>query len=134
MDRLGAPRKINEKEQRKVRFFGFEHRLRKEEMEEQFNRETDERASNEDLKHTSRGVFVAVDSNLGAVVGAEEGAIDSIPSNDGRIAQAWVIVRGGLRVFSVSWHSEGRTPRNGSGKASRRHQKPVVGEHVSERF
>ena len=68
-------------------FFGIEHRLRKEEMEEQFNREakeawrfaadaariTDERASNEDRKHTSRGVSVAVDSSLGAVVGAEEG-------------------------------------------------------------
>ena len=58
-------------------------------MEEQFNREakegwrfaadaariTDERASSEDRKHTSGGVLVAVDSNLGAVVGAEEGTI-----------------------------------------------------------
>ena len=48
-------------------FFGIEHRLRKEDMEEQFNREakegwrfaadaariTDERASSEDRKHTS---------------------------------------------------------------------------------
>ena len=64
-------------------FFGTEHRLRKEEMEEQFNREakegwrcaadaariTDETAGSEDRKHTSGGVFVAVDSNLGAVVG-----------------------------------------------------------------
>ena len=74
-------------------------------MEEQFNRE--ERASSDDRKHTSGGVFVAVDSNLGAVVGAEEGA------NEGRIAQAWVNVRGGLRIFSVYiWHSEGWTPRN----------------------
>ena len=96
-------------------------------MEEQFNKEakegwrfaadaariTDERASSEDRKHTSGGVFVAVDSNLGAVVGAEEGAIESIPGNEGRIAQAWVNVRGGLRVFSVYfWHSEGWTPRN----------------------
>ena len=32
--------------------------------------------------------FVAIDSNLGAVVGAEEGAIESIPGNEGRIAQA----------------------------------------------
>ena len=56
---------------------------------------------------------MAVDSNLGAVVVAEEGAIDSIPGNEGRIAQAWVNVRGGLRVFSVYfWHSEGWTPRN----------------------
>ena len=63
-------------------FFGMEHRLRKEEVEEQFNKEvkegwrfpadaariTDERASSEDRKHTSGGVFVASDSNLGAVV------------------------------------------------------------------
>ena len=66
-------------------FFGAEHRLRKEEVEEQFNKEaqegrrvgahaariTDEKASNEDRKHRTGGVFVAVDSNLGAVVGAE---------------------------------------------------------------
>ena len=80
----------------------IEHRLRNEEKEEQFNREakegwrfaadaariTDERASSEDRKHTSGGVLVAVDSNLGAVVGVEEGAIDSIPGNEGIIAQA----------------------------------------------
>ena len=36
---------------------------------------------------------MAVDSNLGAVVGAEEGAIESIPGNEGRIAQAWVNVK-----------------------------------------
>ena len=67
--------------------FGMEHRLRKEEMEEQFNKEakegwrfaadaariTDERANSEDRKHASGGVFVAIDSNLGTVVGAEEG-------------------------------------------------------------
>ena len=54
-------------------FFGKEHRLRKEEMEEEFNkaakegwriaadatRITDERANIEDQKHTSGGVFVA---------------------------------------------------------------------------
>ena len=52
-------------------FLEMEHRLRKEEMEEQFNKEakegwrcaadaariTDERVSGEDRKHTSRGVF-----------------------------------------------------------------------------
>ena len=60
---------------------------------------------------------MAIDSNVGAVVGAEEGAIESIPGNEGRIAHAWVNVRGGLRIFSVYfsvyfWHSEGWTPRN----------------------
>ena len=44
-------------------------------------------AGDEDRKHTSGGVFVAVDSNLGAVVGAEEGAIESISGNEGRIAK-----------------------------------------------
>ena len=32
--------------------------------------------------------IVAVDSNLGAFVGAEEGAIKSIPGSEGRIAEA----------------------------------------------
>ena len=64
-------------------FFGTEHRLRKEEMEEQFNKEakegrrfaadaariTGERAGSEDRKHTSGGVFVAVDSNLEGSLG-----------------------------------------------------------------
>ena len=31
--------------------------------------------------------MVATDNNLGAVVGAEEGAIESIPGKEGRIAQ-----------------------------------------------
>ena len=44
---------------------------------------------------------IAVDSNLGAVVGAEEGAIDSIPGNEGRIAQAWVNVRRFACLFGV---------------------------------
>ena len=82
-------------------------------MEEQFNKEaegwrfaadaariTDERAGREDQKHTSGGVFVAVDSNLGPVVGTEEGAMESIPGNEGRSAQAWVNVRGGDCVSS----------------------------------
>ena len=106
-------------------FFGIERRLRKEEMEEQFNREanegcsfaadaariTDDNAGVEDCNHTSGGVFFAFDSNLEAFVGAEEGAIDSIPGNEGRVAQAWIMVQGGLRVFSVYfWHSQGWTP------------------------
>ena len=76
-------------------FFGVEHRMKKAELEEQFNKEakkrwrfaadaariTDENAGTEDRKHTSGGVFVAVDSNLGAVVGTEEGAVESVPGN-----------------------------------------------------
>ena len=102
-------------------FFGTEHRLREEEMEAKevwrlagsAARITEEMAGDEDRKHTSGGVVVATDSNPGAVVGAEEGAIESIPCNEGRIAQAWANVRGGLRIFSVHfWHSEGWTLRN----------------------
>ena len=64
---------------------------------------TEVTAGDEDRKHTSGG----------AVLGAEEEAIEPIPGNEGRIAQAWVNVRGGLRIFSVYfWHSEGWTSRN----------------------
>ena len=56
--------------------------------------------------------MVAIDSNLGAVVGAE-GAIELNPGNEGIIAQAWLNVRGGLRILSVYfWHSEGWLSRN----------------------
>ena len=63
-------------------FFGNERRMRREVMEEeQFNKESkqgwrfaadaaridDENAGSKDRKHTSGGVFVAIDSNLGAV-------------------------------------------------------------------
>ena len=58
--------------------------------------------SSEDRKHTSGGVFVAVDSNLRAVkMQEEEEAVESIPGNQGRIAQARVNVRRGKRVFRV---------------------------------
>ena len=52
-------------------------------------------AASEGQKHTSGGVFVAVDSNLGAVVGEKGGAVKFIPGSEGRIAQVWVNVRGG---------------------------------------
>ena len=96
-------------------------------MEEQINKEAklggrfaadaariaDERASKEDRKHTSGGVFVAEDDNLGAVIGKEERLVKSIQGNEGRIAQACVNVRRGLLVVSVYfWHSEGWIPRN----------------------
>ena len=97
-------------------------------MEEQFNKEaeegwrfagdaariTDKNASSEDRKHTSGGVFAEVDSNLGAVIGTEEGSVNSILGNEGRIAQAWVNVRGGLRVFSVYFCARKDGPRGTS--------------------
>ena len=91
-------------------FLGIDHRMRKEEMEEPFNKEakqgwrsaadaariTDETADSEDRKRTSGGVSVAVDSNLGAFIGKEEGTFTSIPGNERRIAQTWLTVCGFL--------------------------------------
>ena len=94
-------------------FFGIEHRLRREEMEDQFNREAkegwrfaadaariaDERASSEDRGHTAGGVFITVDSNLGTVVG--EGAVASVPGD------GFGKCPGGMRVCAVYiWYSE----------------------------
>ena len=100
-------------------FFGKRHRLRKEEMKEHGDLQRTQqespmkRASSEDRKHTSGGVFIAVDGDLVTVVGERAGAVASIPGSESRITQAWVNVRGGMRVFSVYfWHSEGWTPRN----------------------
>ena len=57
--------------------------MRRQEMEEQFNKKskqgwrTKRQAVSEDRKHTSEGIFVAIDSKLGAVIGKEEGAVTS---------------------------------------------------------
>ena len=53
-----------------------------------------------------RRVFVSIDSDLGGVVD-KEGAVMSILGNEGRIAQAWMNVRGGFQVLAACvWHSE----------------------------
>ena len=63
--------------------------MRRKEMEKQFNQEakqgwrcaadaariTVENAGSEDRKHTSGGVFVAIHSNQGAVIGKEDEAV-----------------------------------------------------------
>ena len=63
-------------------FFGIENKLRREEMEETFNKEakqgwrlvadaaifTDENAGSVDCKHTSGGVSLAIESGFGVVV------------------------------------------------------------------
>ena len=72
------------------------------------------RAGSEDEKHTSGGVFVATDigKGLGAVIDKAR-AVKSIPGNEARIAQAWIDVRGCLRVFDVyTWYPQGWTARN----------------------
>ena len=63
---------------------------------------TDVNAISEDRKHRSGAVFVVVDSNVGAVMGKEDGAAESIPGNEGSIAQAWVNVRGDMRVLRTN--------------------------------
>ena len=95
-------------------------------MEEQSNQEvkqgwrfaadaasiTTENASSEGCKHTSGGVFVKFDSDLGVVVD-KEGAVMCLLGNEGGNAQTYVHVRRELKVFAVYfWHSGGCTPRN----------------------
>ena len=47
------------------------------------------------------------------VIGKEEGAIVSIPDNDGRIVQWWTNVQAGMLVFpEYFWLSEEWIPRN----------------------
>ena len=94
--------------------FGIGHRMRRKEMEEQFHKE----ARDGGLQQTRQGsltrrqavriantrrevytVFVVVDRNCGAVFGKEEGAVTSIPGNEGWIAQAWVNATGSLRFL-----------------------------------
>ena len=48
-------------------------------------------------------VFEAIDSRLGAVIDKEEGAVTSILEGEGRISQAWVNVRGGMRATFGPW-------------------------------
>ena len=85
------------------------HRMKEDEMEEQFSKE----ARTEVCRRRSENHRRKCWHNLGAVVGTEEGVVESILGNEGRIDHAWVNVRGGMRVFSVYFrHSEGWTPRN----------------------
>ena len=62
---------------------------------------------------SSRGVFVATENGLEVVVVLEEGRLCLfLGMRGGSPAQAWVNVKGGLRVFAVYfWHSEGWTLR-----------------------
>ena len=56
-------------------------------------RTTDENAGSGDCKHTSGGVFVAIDNDLGAVIDREEGVVMSIPGSSGSNVQTWVKCR-----------------------------------------
>ena len=89
---------------------------------------TDVTASSEDRKHTSGVVFVLVDSNLPAVVGEKEGAVASIPGNEGGITKARVSVPGRMRVFFDFLLAFGRmdpkkrSPSGGRVEESQNHQ------------
>ena len=111
-------------------------------MEEQFNREakegwrfaadaariTDERAGSEGRKHTSDGVFVAVESNLGTVVGEGEGSQatrDESPKHGKMCEDLCEFFRctSGTRKFGP----RGTRPCwRGSVEASQSHQKSVA--------
>ena len=93
----------------------------------------DERVGSEDRKHILGGEFVVIDSNLGAVVGEKDGAVESISSNEGRTTQVWVNVRGGMRMFAAYfWHMEGWAPRHeailgGGAEESQGHKTSMAG-------
>ena len=95
-------------------FFGTEHRLRKEEMEEQFNKEakegwrfaadaariTDERAGREDHKRRIWRSFCGSRQQTGDSYWRER-------------RSSKVNVRGGMRMFAAYfWHTEGWSPSN----------------------
>ena len=60
---------------------------------------TDENAGSEDRRHTAGGVFAAVCEQL---LTKEQGAVTSIPGNEGIIAHARVNVRGGMLTVACS--------------------------------
>ena len=98
-------------------FSGIGHRLTKEEMEgwrfaADATRITNETTGSEDQKHTA-GVLWQSTTTWEQFWGVEEGAIGSIPGNEGRIAQVRENVRGGMRMFAAyCWHTEGWSTRN----------------------
>ena len=94
-------------------------------MEEQ--RLTQQEITDERVKAYVRRSFCCSRQQSGSSCGAEEGTIVSILGNEGTIAQTWVNVTGGLRVFSVYfWHSEGWTPRNEALLTTRHHIPPDI--------
>ena len=107
-------------------FSGIVHRMRKEEMEEQFNRETKQgwRFAADAARNTNDNASSELQAHVGSRLCGQSAVIweqSSIrkkellcPSlgNEGR-AEAWVNVRRGLQVFEVYfWHSDGWPPRH----------------------
>ena len=114
-------------------------------MEEQFNRRDQGRMeicsgaqqelqrkwqADENRKHTSGGVVLLQSTvTLGAVVGAEEAAMESIPGNEGRIAQARVnckrrfaCLRGLLSGIPTGWSSRNEALLEAVMKRTRDHK------------
>ena len=110
----GGHREVHEEVHRHFRHL----RMRKEEMEVQLNSEAkpgwrfaadwakiaDAKASSEDRKHESGGVFLAIDGGLGAVI--DKVAVTSIPRNEGIPAQASVECQRKFAVCAVFWSSQ----------------------------
>ena len=91
---------------------------------------TNERASSDHRKHTSGGVFIAADSNLGRS-GEREGAVASIAGNKGKITELGKCA-GHASVFGVllalgRMDPEERSLAGGSVEASQSYQTSVAG-------
>ena len=95
-------------------FFGIEHRLRRYDMEDKFNKKakqgwrfaadapvhTNESASSVDCKHTSGGVSLAIDISFGSVVDKKKKERSRLfLGHEVRLAQAYVFVRRRLRLL-----------------------------------
>ena len=73
-------------------------------------RMTHESPGSEDCKRTSGGVFVAIDSD--AVIDNKELLCPSMGMKEGSL-QVWVNVRGGIRIFVVSFFGTQKDGRRG---------------------
>ena len=103
-------------------FFGTEHRMRKEEMVEQFNKETKEgwsfAADAAKITDENQAARIASRRREATVIWVQSSTrkMDLLRPSlgmKGGIAQSLANVRGGVRVFAMySLHSEGWTPRS----------------------
>ena len=106
-------------------FVGVEHRLRREKLQDNFNklcrkgytvaadaaRSTSE--GQETTLHTSEGVFVADATHLASVVDAKGRKVEQLECNEGRVEEMWIKCREGIHILIVYlWHSEGWSVRN----------------------
>ena len=118
-------------------FFGIEYRMRKEEVEEKFNKKAKQGGGvQQTLRESPTKMQAARVASTrrsdGAVFDEEDWAAMSSPGNEGRVAQAWVNVRRGVPCFcrvllalrrmdTEEWGVDGS-----SGQAGETHQASVA--------